>query len=48
MRRENLEKTIVEDKVQGKWSRDRFPLRWIDQVKKLTDDPLRDRVPSDR
>lgn len=36
----NLEKLVVQGKVEGKRLRGRSPKRWIDQVKEISDQPL--------
>jgi hypothetical protein len=37
---ENLEKIIMEEKVEGRRPRGRTANRWVDQVKRITDLPL--------
>ncbi|XP_071582447.1 uncharacterized protein [Temnothorax nylanderi] len=37
---DNLEKLIVQGKVEGKRPRGRSPSRWLDQIKDITGQPL--------
>jgi len=42
----SLEKLIIEGKIEGKRSRGRTPMRWIDQIKTVTGYPLEEAIRS--
>ncbi|KAL4112861.1 hypothetical protein QTP88_016581 [Uroleucon formosanum] len=42
--RSSLEKLMIKGKIEGKISRGRTPMRWIDQIKTITGYPLREAI----
>jgi hypothetical protein len=42
----SLEKMMIEGKIEGKRSRGRTPMRWIDQIKTITGYPLEEAIRS--